>query len=472
MADHGVFVTEQDTSVGSPVVAETGIPFVIGTAPIQAAKNPARVGVPVKINGWNEFVDKFGYTPDWENYTLCEFAFSHFVLYGMQPAIFVNVLDPATKKAPVEAADLDVINNKVMLPIDAIDDEFLVVKPETGTGTAYEKNTDYVTYYNEAGLAIEILPNGGAASATKLNIAYTEARPSEVQASDIATGMEAIELCTTMLGIVPDLIVAPKYSENATVAAVMAAKAGGINGMFGARALIDIPSGDDGAKEYTEVAQYKNSKSLTDERQALCWPKVRYDGKIYHYSTHLAGVIAANDNNFGAPHVSPSNKTIIADGLVTADGEEVNLTLDQANALNNQGVITAINFMGGWKAWGNYTACYPSVTDIKDNILCIGRMFDWVRNTTIQTCWSYVDAPMTRLVVDNIVDTLNIWMNGLTGSGYLLGGRVEMIAEENPPANLAQGIVKFHVYLTPPSPAQEINFTLEYDMSYLEAAFQ
>ena len=69
------------------------------------------------------------------------------------------------------------------------------------------------------------------------------------------------------------------------------------------------------------------------------------------------------------------------------------------------------------------------------------------------------------------MDTANIWLNGLTGSGYILGGRVEMLESENPATNLMAGIVKFHVYITPPSPAQEIDFTLEYDVSYLEEAF-
>ena len=32
------------------------------------------------------------------------------------------------------------------------------------------------------------------------------------------------------------------------------------------------------------------------------------------------------------------------------------------------------------------------------------------------------------------------------------------------------GIVKLHVFMTPPAPAQEIDFTLEYDASYVESA--
>ena len=78
---------------------------------------------------------------------------------------------------------------------------------------------------------------------------------------------------------------------------------------------------------------------------------------------------------------------------------------------------------------------------------------------------------MNRRLIDTILDSANIWLNGLVGQGYLLGGRAEMIEAENPVTNLMQGIMKIHLYITPPSPAQEIDFTLEYDASYVEAAF-
>ena len=47
MPNHGVYVYEQATTVGTPVVAKSGIPFVIGASPIQTADAPAAVGAPV-----------------------------------------------------------------------------------------------------------------------------------------------------------------------------------------------------------------------------------------------------------------------------------------------------------------------------------------------------------------------------------------------------------------------------------------
>ena len=45
--NHGVFTTEQATSVTTPAVAESGVAFVVGAAPVQSAANPAKVGIPV-----------------------------------------------------------------------------------------------------------------------------------------------------------------------------------------------------------------------------------------------------------------------------------------------------------------------------------------------------------------------------------------------------------------------------------------
>ncbi|MEG0767837.1 MAG: phage tail protein, partial [Clostridia bacterium] len=121
-------------------------------------------------------------------------------------------------------------------------------------------------------------------------------------------------------------------------------------------------------------------------------------------------------------------------------------------------------------SWGNYTACYPGNTDVKDTFICVSRMFDWVANTLIRTFWSKLDKPMNRRFIDSILDTCNIWLNGLVGSGYLLGAHVVMLDVENPMSNLMAGIIRLHIYMTPPSPAQEIDFTLEYDASYATSA--
>lgn len=465
MANHGVFVTERGTAVNAPVQVPSGIPFIVGSAPVQAADNPATAGVPVLCTDWDAAVEAFGYSDDWENYTLCEAMYSHFRLYGMQPIVLVNVLDVTTMKNAVAAADKAVTNHQVALPIAAINDNALVVKDNS---TTLVLDTDYTVYYSGESCIVELISTSTHYSAASLNIAYNAVTPTSVNAAAVIAGIEKVELCMSTLGVIPDLLLAPGFSDTATVAAALAAKAAAINGMFKAKAIVDIPIS---ATTAAAAITAKGTNGLTDENMIVCWPAVKLGDKTFHMSTQMAGVIAATDAENGAPHGSPSNNAIHAGALVVTGGAEVLLSLADANNLNAQGIVTALNFMGNFVAWGNYTACYPGNTDVKDCFIPVSRMFDWVSNSLIIAFWSRLDTPMTRRSVDSIVDTANIWLNGLTGSGYILGGRVEMVASENPPANLMQGIIKFHVYITPPVPEQEIDFSIEYSVEYLEAAF-
>lgn len=232
----------------------------------------------------------------------------------------------------------------------------------------------------------------------------------------MSAAVEQIELCLTMFGIVPDLIMAPGFSQDATVAAVMDAKAGSINGMFTGKALVDIS-----AKTYTAAVQAKNSGTYT-EKTILCWPNGTLGDLRFHGSTVEAGCLAETDTgNEGIPYESPSNKTVHIDGLCDDDGNTINLTYNQALVVDAAGICTFLNFMGGWTAWGNHTACYPKSTDVKDYFIPLSRMFDYVSNTLIKTFWSKLDKPMNRRLIDTILDSANIWLNGLVGAGYLLG---------------------------------------------------
>ena len=88
MANLGVHIYEQATSVSTPLVADSGIPFVAGLAPSHAAASPGKAYTPVLCTSWKEAVEKLGFSYDWDTYTLCEFMYSHFQLFGCQPVIF------------------------------------------------------------------------------------------------------------------------------------------------------------------------------------------------------------------------------------------------------------------------------------------------------------------------------------------------------------------------------------------------
>lgn len=114
-----------------------------------------------------------------------------------------------------------------------------------------------------------------------------------------------------------------------------------------------------------------------------------------------------------------------------ADGTTVLLDLAQANYLNSNGIVTALNFIGSYVLWGDETACFPADTDVKNYFISVSRMFGWVARSVILTYWSKIDKKMTRRLIDSIVDSVNIWLNGLVSEEKLLGARVEFLDEEN-----------------------------------------
>ena len=479
MPNLGIHVYEKATAVSIPVVADVGIPFVVGLAPVQTAAKPAKPNVPVLCTSWDEAVEKLGFSFDWKKYTLCEFIYSHFQLYGCQPVIFCNVLDPATMKKTVEAKPYAVSDHKAVLPFDTINDKTLVVTipdAEGAEATTLKADEDYTVLYdeNKGSCIVELLEDGNAYAAAAITVASTEVAPENVKMVDIVAGLGVIDACMSMVGIIPDLICAPGYSHLSTVAAIMATKAEGINGLFRAKALVDVDCSAEGVTEYSALTPWKNKNNMVDPNQILCWPQVKLGEYQFHMSTQLAGLMTKMDtDNAGIPYESPSNKCYKMDCCCLEDGTEVNLTFEQSNIIAGYGIVTALNFMSmGWTARNNYTACYPANTDVKDQFIPVSRMFDFVGNTLIRTFWSKLDKPMNRRLVDTIIATCNIWLNGLVGGEYLLGARAEYLESENSLVDLMAGILHIHIYITPPGPMQECDFTLEYDTNYVTAAFK
>ena len=419
-----------------------------------------------------------GYSDDWEKYTLCEFMKSQFALYNVAPVVFVNVLDPAKHKNVVSDKTVAIAERTGKLAAAVILPTLKVKK--ASAGQPLTAGVDYTaTYGADGALLITVLTGGAAQDAATLYLDYDELAPEMVTADDIVggvdtqtgaySGLELVAQVYPKFGLVPGLILAPGWSHSSKVAAVMVAKSTKINARFEALALADISVKE--AKKYTDVSALKRKNNLVDPQLVVCWPKVSLSGTEYHLSTQLAGVICATDaKHDDVPYKSPSNESAKCDASVVDGGAEVLLDVETGAYLNGQGIVTAIN-EGGWHVWGNRMSCYPGNTDVKDSFIPIRRMFCWLNNTLITTFWNKIDNPMNKRLISTIVDSANIWLNGLTARGYILGGRVEFREDENTTTELMDGILRFHVYFSPPSPARDIEFVQEYDPSYIKTLF-
>lgn len=406
---HGVYKQEVPTSIIAPAQGEAGLPVIIGTAPVHEADSEC-VNIPRLVYTYEEAVEIFGFSEDWDNYTLSEFIYSQFALFGQAPCVLINVFDPAKHKDSSG-------------------------KPDPSKVTA----ADII---------------GGVNTTT-----------------NTTTGLELVNEVFPRFRLVPGIIACPKWSENPGVAAVMRAKADAVNGLFTCICVLDIPSDNSGVTNYTAAPQWKERNNYVAEHEVVCWPKVSLDGKVFHMSTQLVGLMNKVDGaHDDIPYKSPSNELLQMDACV-AGGKEILLGLEQANYLNSQGIVTALNWIGGWRAWGNRTGCYPAKTDVKDCFIAVRRMFDYLGNQFILTFWQQTDQPMTARLVRTIVNTFNMYLNSLVAREMLLGARVEFREDENMYTDLMNGILKFHIFITPPVPAEVIEGIFEYDSEYLQVLY-
>ena len=472
---HGVYVYESDTTLSAPILSDSSVQCVVGCAPVWMLDDPASVtNVPVLCTSATEAMEKLGYIPDFPNYGLCQTMYITSNVFPVQPVVYINVLDVATmRKSTAYTTTLasPVASNVVIDKVGLIKGTVAVVQGEA----ALVKDEDYTLSYTADGkLQIAFIPDSDFDSTTAATITANEADLSAVTSSviigsfnastGVSTGMELIQSVYPKLGVIPNLLIAPGFSQIPEVGIALTAKAANINGVFKGMAILDINTAT--ATTYTAVKNVKENSGFTSPFCACVWPCLKVGEYIFAASAVFAALtaytIADNDD---VPSRSPSNKMIGVSGTCLANGTEVLLNQDQGNIVNTYGVITAIN-MNGWRSWGSYTGAYPNTTDVKDMWLPVRMMFNWQANTFILTYFDSVDDPLNQVLVESVVDSENIRCSAYVPDVWA-GAEIQYLESDNPVTDLLAGKITFRQRIAPYTPAQEIDNILSYDTSAL-----
>lgn len=477
MYQHGVRTKENPTSLSAPIVSKNGPQIVFGTAPINLIADPSSaVNKLIIANTMEEAKRQLGYSDDFDNYTLCQSMKATFEVFKVAPIIFCNVLDPATHKKANTEKSVQVSNNQATYDVKGVLLNSVVVKKDT---TALTVNTDYILEFDDNGYVVITLVTGEAGeSATTLKVTSDSIDPSKVTATNIIggydsetgieTGLELVRQVYPKFNLPPGLIIAPGWSKNKTVAAAMVAKCTEINGVFNTECIIDFDTTT--VKKYTQLETAKQTLGVVSSHAILAWPMLMIDEVVYSFSALLAALIYFTDaNNSDVPNLSPSNKLMGVSATVLSDGTEVMLDQVQANEINALGIVTALNF-GGWKSWGNNTACYPDIKDPKDRWICCRRFFSWWGNNFIIDFANKVDELTNFRLIESIVDAENIKGNSYTAQNMCAGAKIQYLTTDNPIENILDGKVVFRQYLAPYTPAEDILNILEFDPSMIESA--
>lgn len=476
---HGVYTSEQATSMTAPVTGTAGLQVVVGTAPVNMLEHPEQaVNTPLLVHNYKEAVAAVGYHDDFAAYTMCESISAAFSVVGTGPLVLINVLDPAKHTADIAETTVQVNSGVAVLDAVGVLLDKLTVKSGS---TALTRDTDYTASFNNDGtLNIVPLASGKAASATTLTVTGKKLDPSKVKAADIVggvdaatgkeTGLEVVRQIYPKLSMTPGILLAPRFSMDATVAAALQAKTKEINGVFKAVCIVDIDSTESGATKYTDVKQRKEAQAVSDANAYAVWPCAKVGEVVYSGSALAAALTAYTDAvNADTPNVSPSNKTLAISAACLADGTEVVLDQEQANTVNGFGVATFLN-MSGFRLWGNNTAAYPGTTDPKDRWFSVRRFLSWAANSFILTYFSKVDSPANKRLIEAIVDSENVRGNGFVARGVCARYEVIYDEAENTTADLLDGKITFHQYITPYTPAEDIEDVIEFDPDALTTA--
>ena len=188
---HGVYNTEQATSLTVPIQGSAGLQVIFGTAPIHLAKDPAAaVNTPKLVYSYKEAVEAVGYSDDFENFTLCQSISACFQVFNVAPIILVNVLDP-NKAAHVtqnQAESCDVVDGVVLYDKKYVLLNTLTVKNGSATLVA---GSDYEAAHEDDGSVAITLLSTAAKEASSLTVSSTSLKPSGVTAADIVGGVDA-----------------------------------------------------------------------------------------------------------------------------------------------------------------------------------------------------------------------------------------------------------------------------------------
>lgn len=490
---HGVFIYEEGTALTVPQESSAGLQVVIGTAPINMVDDPeSKVNVPILANSATEAMQELGFSSDFSKYTLCATMYATANLYQVSPVVYINVLDPAKHKKALAEETVAVADLQATVKKTGIIKSGLVVKyeseidevgEETTTTTEWVTatlGTDYTLGFDSDGyLVVTVISGRPIASSDSLKVSGYQLDTDAVTKNDIIgsvnvstgkeTGMEVIRQVYPKLNLVPGILLAPYWSQEAEVGIALNAKAANINGVFKAMSFVDIPTGTGKARKYTDVKTVKEDCGFTSEFCVPCWPWVQIGDIKMPYSVVAAARTAYQDaTNEDVPSRSPSNISLAITGTCLEDGTEVTLDQDQATTVGEHGVMTATN-INGYRMWGNHTACYPGSGDAKDIWISVRRMFNWQGNTFILTYFDKVDDPMNYKLIENIVDSENIRCAAYAPEHWA-GASIEYLEDDNPVTDILAGRMTFRQHIAPYTPAETINNILNYDTGMLQAA--
>ncbi|RJE78124.1 phage tail protein [Pseudoalteromonas sp. MSK9-3] len=436
---HGVEVIEAQSGTRPIKTVKSSVIGLIGTAPF-ADEDAFPLNTPVLIAGKRAEAAKL------VNPENADFKTRLQTLRDAALATEVSDFKKANGNVEPTADELKALTDKVEKAVDDVE---------------YDRKGTLVPgvdgIFDQAGAVIIVVRVADGTEA-----AVTQNIIGGVAADGSFEGMQAFLGAESVVGVAPRILVAPGYThqKDGTEKNPVVTDLVGIAQRLRAVIIADGPnSDDDAAKAYR--------KDFGSRRVFVVDPAVKVfrDGKsvVEPASARVAGMIAKSDNDRGF-WWSPSNTNM--NGIV-ATARPIDFQLGDANAranLLNENEVATIIRQNGFKLWGNRTCS----DDPKWAFLSVVRTADMINDSLLRAHMWAVDRNITKTYIDDVVQSVQGYLDSLKAQGAILGGEIWADEELNTPINIQAGKVYFSFDFTPPTPAEHITFKSILTNNYLE----
>lgn len=304
--------------------------------------------------------------------------------------------------------------------------------------------------------------------------------PTKVLASDIIgtvnangsrTGLKALLDAKPTYGFAPKQIIAPGFTGLTGVLTEMDSIAAKLRAIAWVDAAVALSPDQ-------AIAARSTTLNSASKRVMICYPSVKALGPdgvnavLQPLSQFAAGACAARDQQKGY-WWSPSGMELKgATGLerpIDGSFQDANAEL---NLLNASAITTVYAGFGtGYRLWGNRSAAYPGNND-PDSFLAVRRTADVIEESLEYACLKYVDNPITKALIDQILDDANSFIRALIGRGAVVDGRAFYDPAKNPSAQLAGGHLTLGYRFMPPAPLERLSFEAYLDVNLYTSAIK
>ncbi|WP_299457811.1 phage tail sheath subtilisin-like domain-containing protein [uncultured Rikenella sp.] len=260
--------------------------------------------------------------------------------------------------------------------------------------------------------------------------------------TELLAGLDLLLTADDTLGVKPNIIITPGYSQIETVMTRMLTVADKLDGF----AIIDMVAED---VQDALTARASGIYNITSQAAVLCYPQVlrhnTHEATIdkLGLSVHWAAAKATRDGAEGY-WLSPSNSDLTGIvGLTTSITSSLTDETADTNLLNAQGITTVFRKSGmGTRLWGNWTAAYPS-QKTSDCMIAPRAVRMAIREALVDASLNYMDKAATGITVDMITSDVNAFLRNLIGQGAIVEGECTWDEAKNPAIEIAQGKLTF-----------------------------